>query len=97
MANEEKKYFEYKGKPFIRRGDVLYYGDPKERVMVKFTIKSYTKVGDKDVADSVVVQLVQNTLGEKERVMKQAERDGLFRAFDVGEYWLEEAMEGLKA
>ena len=97
MANEEKKYFEYKGKPFIRRGDVLFYGDPKEKYIVKFTINSYTKVGDKEVADSVKVQLLQNTLGEKDRVIKQAERDGLFRAFDVGAYWLEEAVEAMKA
>ncbi len=97
MSNEEKKYFEFKGKPFIRRGDVLFYGDPKEKYLVKFIIKNHGKAGEKDVADAVTVQLITNTFGEKDRVIKQAERDGLYRAFDVGEYWLTEALETMKA
>ncbi len=91
--SEAKKYFEYNGKPFIRRGNLLYYGDPKEKYLVKFTINSTEKVGEEEIASSVTVQLTSNTLGEKERVIKQAEREGLFRAFDIGEYWLKEALE----
>lgn len=97
MAKEEKKYFEFNGKPFIRRGNVLYYGDPKEKYIVKFTINSTVKAGDEDIADSVTVQLTTNTLGGKDRVIKQAERDGLYRAYDVGEYWLTEALESVNS
>lgn len=93
MAKEEKKYFEFNGKPFIRRGNVLYYGDPKEKYIVKFTVNSSAPAGDDEVADSVTVQLTTNFLEGKERVIKQAQRDGLYRAFDVGEYWLTEALE----
>lgn len=96
MAKEEKNYFEYNGKPFIRRGNTLFYGDPKEKYIVKFTINNSSPVGDVELADSVTVQLVTNTFGEKDRVIKQAERDGLYRAFDVGEYWLTEALEQTK-
>lgn len=97
MAKEEKKYFEFNGKPFIRRGNVLYYGDPKEKYIVKFTINGTVKAGDEDIADSVTVQLTTNTLGGKDRVIKQAERDGLYRAYDVGEYWLTEALESVNS
>lgn len=99
MAKEEKKYFEFNGKPFIRRGDLLYYGDPKDKYIVKFTVNSAVKAGDIDVSDSVTVQLVTNTVmsGAKERVIKQAQRDGLYRAFDVGEYWLSDALEALNS
>lgn len=97
MPNEDKKYFEFNGKPFIRRGNILYYGDPKDKYMVKFTVNSSVKAGNMDVADSVTVQLVTNTFSGKDRVIKQAQRDGLYRAFDVGEYWLNEALEAMKA
>lgn len=98
MAKEEKKYFEFNGKPFIRRGNVLYYGDPRDKYIVKFTVNSTVKAGEMDVADSVTVQLTTNTLGEgKERIIKQAQRDGLYRAFDVGEYWLSDALESLNS
>lgn len=96
MAKEEKNYLEYKGKPFIRRGNVLYFGDPKERFMVKFVVNSTAELNGNDIADSVTVQLVTNACTEKERVIKQAERDGLYRAFDVGEYWLTDALEATK-
>ncbi len=96
MAKEEKNYFEYNGKPFIRRGNVLFYGNPKEKYIVKFIINSTEKVGGEDIANSVTVQLVTNTFGEKDRVIKQAERDGLYRAFDVGEYWLSDALEAMR-
>lgn len=95
MAKEEKKYFEFNGKPFIRRGNVLYYGDPKEKYIVKFTVNSSAPAGNIEVADSVTVQLTTNFLEGKERVIKQAQRDGLYRAFDVGEYWLTEALESV--
>lgn len=96
MANEEKNYFEYNGKPFIRRGNILFYGNPADKYIVKFTINSTEKVGGEDIANSVTVQLLANTLGEKDRVIKQAERDGLYRAFDVGEYWLTDALEATR-
>lgn len=98
MAKEEKKFFEFNGKPFIRRGNILYYGNPQDKYIVKFTVNGSVKSGDEDISDSVTVQLVTNTLGEgKERVIKQANRDGLYRAFDVGEYWLSDALESLNA
>lgn len=93
---EEKKYFEYNGKPFIRRGNILFYGDPKEDYIAKFIINSSEKIGEENVATSVTVQLVKNTLNEKDRVIRQAERDGLYLAFDVGEYWLAEALGAVK-
>ena len=97
MPNDDKKYFEFHGKPFIRRGNILYYGDPKDKYIVKFTVNSTVKAGDMDIADSVTVQLTTNTFGSKDRVIKQAQRDGLYRAFDIGEYWLNDALEAMKA
>ena len=42
---EEKKMLSYKGKPMVRRGDVIYYGDMNEKYIIIFTIKSKKQVG----------------------------------------------------
>ena len=41
----EQKLFTYKGKPMVRRGDTIYYGDLSEKYIIIFTIKSKKKVG----------------------------------------------------
>ena len=82
----------YKGKPLLRRGNLLYYGNPEDKYIIMMTVLDSTKIIDLDVSTSVVVQLQTNDIPGKEKVLKKAERDGLFSALDVGEFWLEEAL-----
>ena len=35
---EKKSFIEYKGKPLVREGDVLYYGFPKEKYILRLDI-----------------------------------------------------------
>jgi len=90
---EEKKIFTYKGKPMVRRGDTIYYGDLNEKYIIIFTIKSKKKVGDLEVADSVTIDLCTNRGVGKEKVIKKANRENLFEAIDIAEFWLEDAIE----
>ena len=90
---EEKKYFTYEGKPMVRRGDVIYYGDMKEKYIVIFTINSKKTVGDLEVADSVTIELSTNNGHGKEKVIRKAKRESLYRAFDAGEFWLRDTLE----
>ncbi len=89
----EQKIFTYKGKPMVRRGDTIYYGDMKEKYIIIFTIKSKKKVGDLEVADSVTIDLCMNRGVGKEKVIKKANRESLFEAIDIAEFWLEDAIE----
>lgn len=82
----------YKGKPLIRRGNLLYYGNPEDKVIIMLEVLSSTKIIDLDVSTHVVVKLQTNDIPGKEKVLKKAERDGLYSALDVGEFWLEEAL-----
>ena len=90
---EEKDIFTYKGKPMVRRGDTIYYGDLSEKYIIVFTVKSKKKVGDLEVADSVSIDLCTNELGGKNKVIKTAKRESLFEAIDIAEFWLEDAIE----
>ena len=41
-----------------------------------------------EIATQVNVMLETNEVPGKEKVLKKAERDGLYAALDLGEYWL---------
>ncbi len=90
---ETKDIFTYKGKPMVRRGDTIYYGDLNEKYIIIFTIKSKKKVGDLEVADSVTIDLCTNKGAGKEKVIKKANRESLYEAIDIAEFWLEDAIE----
>ena len=45
-----------------------------------------------NLATSVSVQLQTNDVPGKEKVIKKAERDGLYAALDLGEFWLTEIL-----
>ncbi len=87
-----EKMLKYKGKPLIRRGNMVYYGDPQEKYMIVMIINSTTKKKDLDVTTGVTIQLMLND-GKKEKMIKQAERTGMYAAIDIAEYWLYDALE----
>ncbi len=91
---EEKgdvKFEQYKGKPLVRSGNTLYYGDLNEPYVICLTIKSESEINGVKTADDVQVQLIatDETLSPKDRILKKGERKGLYEAFDLGEAWLE--------
>lgn len=90
-AKGEVKFPEYKGKPLVRSGNTIYYGDLNEAYVVCLTVKSETEVNGEKTADDVQVQLISTdeSLSPKDRIIKKSEKKGLFTALDLGEAWLE--------
>ena len=89
----EQSIFTYRGKPMVRRGDTIYYGDLNEKYIIIFTIKSKKKIGELEVADSVSIDLCTNSGAGKEKVIKKANRESLYQAIDIAEFWLQDAIE----
>ncbi|MBP5231495.1 MAG: hypothetical protein ILO68_07165 [Clostridia bacterium] len=92
--SEKEVVLMYRGKPLIRQGQFLFYGNPDDEYILFLNITETKKVGDMDVATKVLVQ-VQSTDDEKplaERVWKQTEKKSLFDAFDIGVIWLGRAL-----
>lgn len=92
-AKTENKILTYKGKPLMRKGKQIYYGNPDDKYRVYLEVDDDTELMGLKVSTNVVVQLQTNDVPGKERVIKKAERDGLYSALDLGEFWLAEILE----
>jgi len=90
----ETSFLTYKGKPLVRKGKEIYYGDMSDKYVVRFEILSSTKDGNHDIADKVSVQLLDSNTDKpmKDRVKKDSVKDNLFTALDLGFTWLERAL-----
>ncbi|MFT8887664.1 MAG: hypothetical protein ABF449_10380 [Ethanoligenens sp.] len=87
-------FLEYKGKPLVRSGDTLYYGNIYDKYVIMMQIKNRTKIKDVDAAGTIQVQLLStdNDVRVRDRVIKKTEKEGLYNALDIGSIWLERAL-----
>lgn len=93
MAKKDE-FLTYRGKPLVRKDNTIYYGDMTDEFVVVLQITSTKDFNGLTVADRVIVQLV-NTDSEvrpRDRIVKKAEKRGLYNAMDIGTVWLERAL-----
>lgn len=85
VGNEE--FLEYKGRPLVRQGDDIFYGDLSDKYYVYMMIMSDKKSpkGDEQVPGTVMVQLLD---GKTKKPEKQKITNGLAEAFEFAEAWL---------
>lgn len=88
----EQQILTYNGKPLVRCGNVIYYGKPEDKYVVTFRLEDQEPLADLQIAKRVIIELKTNE-GKRSQLIRQAERDGLYRAFDIGIFWLEQALE----
>ena len=88
------KTLEYKGHPFQRKDNIIYYGSFADKYIIMLQILDTKKVGDLDVASkvSVQLQLTDASIKSRDRIVKRAEKDGLYPAMDVAVVWLDRAL-----
>lgn len=92
--NETNEFLTYKGKPLVRCGNTLYYGNMSDKYVIMFQILSTKNIGDKEVADRISVQLLRTDPDARphERIAQKTEKKGLNNAMDIGSIWLERAL-----
>ena len=88
---DEKKILQYKGRPLMRKDNMIYYGSMADSHIVFMQILETKTVGGEEIASrvSIELQLTDPDVRAKDRVVKKAERDGFYTALDVGDVWLE--------
>ena len=97
MADAQKKeYATYKGRPLVRCGDEIYYGNMEEPYVIRMEIKSKKTVNGNEIADKVTVQLMATDpyLSPRKALVKSSEKSGLFLAMDIADIWLGRALAG---
>lgn len=90
------RFLTYKGKPLVRSGNTLYYGDMSDEYVVMMQILSSREAEGMEMAQKVSIQLLSTNsdLRPKERVIRKSEKEGLYNAIDIGSIWLERALAG---
>ncbi len=84
------KYLEYKGRPLVREGNTICYGDMKEKCILILEIMSYKKVGENQVPDKILIQVIDSK--DSNKIIRQGSKEGLHDAFSMGLIWLEMAL-----
>lgn len=96
MPTKKKKTLTYNDKPILRCKNRIYYGNLEDELILVLDIVKTKKVKGLDVATEILVQVMDNT-GElgKGQVFRKATRDNLYKALDIGEWWLKDALKQL--
>lgn len=89
----EDKYTMYRGKPLVRAGNTICYGDMSDKCVLFMMILSEKSVTDTagnktfNVPDQILIQILST---DSERtIKKQLTKQGLYDALDVGIVWLD--------
>ena len=94
MATESKKTLLYKGRPLMRKDNIIYYGSMADPYIVMMQVLETKTVDGQEIASkvSVQLQLTDPSVKSRDRVTKRSEKEGIYSALDVGSVWLERAL-----
>ena len=73
---DEKTVLQYKGRPLMRKDNMIYYGSMADSHIVMLQILETKKVQDTDIATrvSVELQLTDPNARAKDRIVKKSEK-----------------------
>ena len=95
MSEKQKRPFPmYRGKPLVRSGDTIYYGNMTDKYVIKIDIKTNKTVEDMEVAVKCIVQLMLTDpeIRSRKQIVKTSEKNGLYLALDIADAWLTRAL-----
>ena len=80
------EFVEYKGRPLVRQGEEIFYGDLSEKFYIYMMIMTDKDETGNSVPDKIMVQLVES---ETKRPSNQKIVVGFKEAFEFADAWLE--------
>lgn len=93
---DENAVLMYKGRPLMRKDNMIYYGSMADSHIIMMQVLETKKLNDMDIATrvSVQLQLTDPSVRSRDRIVKKSEKDGFYTALDLGCVWLERALAG---
>ena len=93
-AAKKKKELTYKGKPIYRKGNKIFYGNIEDPLILVIEILETKKIGGIDSATKVKFSIQDNNVEEVGTGIdyRVGERENLYKAFDIGAWWLQDAL-----
>ena len=88
-TKEITEYTSYCGKPLVRNGNIICYGNPGHKAILILTVLTMKKIKEAEIPDMIFLQVQDTKTGE---VLKQSEKFGLYEALDIGKVWLEKEL-----
>jgi len=84
VGNDE--FLEYKGRPLVRQGDELFYGDMSDKFYIYMMIMSEKDANGQTIPDKIMVQLCDSKtkLPSQQKILP-----GFKEAFEFADAWLE--------
>ena len=79
----------YKNRPLVREKDTICYGDFSERCVLIFEIMSYVEKEGQKVPGKILIQILESESG---KILKQADKEGMYDAFTYGIFWYEKLL-----
>ncbi len=93
MAKQEE-FLTYKGRPLVRGGNTVYYGNMADEYVCMLQILSTKEENGEQLPDKIQIQLMRTdpNVPILERIVKNSEKRGLYNAMDVASIWLDRAL-----
>ena len=84
----EKDYLVFRGRPLVREGDTICYGNLNtDKYVLMLEIFDYKEENGHEVPSKVLVQIVESD--NQSNIVKQGQKDNIYDAFSMGVTWLE--------
>ena len=92
--SDKNEVLMYKGRPLMRKDNLIYYGSMADEFIVMLQIKETKQMNDLELATKVSVELQRTdpNCKARDRIVKKSEKEGFYTALDVGCVWLERAL-----
>jgi len=90
-----EKTLTYKGKPLVRNGNTIYYGDMADEYVAMLQIAETADFQDMKMPSKVTVQVLStdSELSPKDRMKKKTEKTNLYDALNIAAIWLERMLD----
>lgn len=89
--NDKESLLMYRGKPLVRSGNVMYYGDMADAYVAMLQIQDTEGFEDLTLPKKVSVQIwsTDESLPPLQRIKKRADKGSLYEAINIASIWLE--------